>query len=87
MKLIVSTGVLLTLAQLCTAQTQQMQQATATEELQIAIRRFMQCQADNVSSYNDQMRLVIEKNEKLLTELNKAKQELVKEKNKTKVTE
>lgn len=83
MRFVLCAIVLLLLSQVCASQTPT---AHPQEELQIAIRRYMQCQADNVGSYNDQMRVVIEKNERLLAELNKAKEELAQEKSKTKVT-
>lgn len=76
---------LLLLGQVCVAQTgQQIPTQQLQEELQIAIRRYMQCQADNVGSYNDQMRIVIEKNEKLSATLDTVKKELEQEKSKTK---
>lgn len=46
------------------------------EELQIAVRRYMQCQADNVGIYNVQVQLSQSKLEKLQTELNAAKKEI-----------
>ena len=49
---------------------------TAQEELQIAIRRYMQCQADNVGTYNTQVQLSQYQVEKLQAELNKVKKEL-----------
>ena len=49
---------------------------TVQEELQIAIRRYMQCQADNVGTYNNQVQLSQYQVEKLQAELNKVKKEL-----------
>lgn len=84
MKFALSIIALLLLSQVCTAQT--LAEEELQLQLQIAIRRYMQCQADNVASYNEQMKIVIEKNEKLLTELNKDKEKLTQEISKTKVT-
>lgn len=46
------------------------------EELQLAIRRHMQCQADNVGTYNAQSKLFLEERQQLIKELLKIKEEL-----------
>lgn len=48
------------------------------EELQIAVRRYMQCQADNVGTYNVQVQLSQKKFDLIQAELNDAKEELAK---------
>ena len=58
----------------------------AAEELQLTIRRHMQCQADNVGTYNAQSKLFLEEKQQLIKELLKVKEELkvLKEKEVTK---
>lgn len=46
------------------------------DELQIAIRRYMQCQADNVGVYNIQVQLSQARLEQALAELDAVKKEL-----------
>lgn len=46
------------------------------EELQIAVRRYMQCQADNVGMYNVQVQLLQNKVDQLQAKLDAAKKEL-----------
>ena len=46
------------------------------DELQIAIRRYMQCQADNVGVYNIQVQLSQARLEQALAELGAVKKEL-----------
>ena len=46
------------------------------EELQLAIRRHMQCQADNVGTYNAQSKLFLEEKQQLIKELLKVREEL-----------
>ena len=48
----------------------------SNEELQLIIRRHMQCQADNVGTYNAQSKLFLEEKQQLVKELLKAKEEL-----------
>ena len=48
----------------------------ANEELQLAIRRHMQCQADNVGTYNAQSKLFLEEKQQLIKELLRAQEEL-----------
>ena len=45
-------------------------------ELQSALRRYMQCQADNVGNYNIQSRLFLEQQQQLIAELKRIKLEL-----------
>ena len=61
--------VFMLLATLAVAQTPQ-------EELQIAVRRYMQCQADNVGMYNVQVQLLQSKVANMQAELDAAKKEL-----------
>lgn len=49
---------------------------TAQEDLQIMVRRYMQCQADNVGTYNIQVQLSQGKLEKVQAELDAAKKEI-----------
>ena len=46
------------------------------EELQLTIRRHMQCQADNVGTYNAQSKLFLEEKQQLVRELLKVREEL-----------
>ena len=46
------------------------------EELQLTIRRHMQCQADNVGTYNAQSKLLLEEKQQLIKELLKVREEL-----------
>lgn len=52
------------------------------EEVQLLIRRYMQCQADNVGNYNVQSRLFIEQQQQTAAELRKVKVELEQERKK-----
>lgn len=46
------------------------------EELQIAVRRYMQCQADNVGMYNVQVQLSQSRIDKMQAELDEVRKEL-----------
>ena len=46
------------------------------EELQLVIRRHMQCQADNVGTYNTQSKLFLEEKQQMIKELLKIREEL-----------
>ena len=59
------------------------QSPVAQEELQIAIRRYMQCQADNVGTYNTQVQLFQIEIGQLRAELDKAKKQLAELKSKS----
>ena len=48
------------------------------EELQVAVRRYMQCQADNVGMYNVQAQLSQKRFDQVQAELDDAKKELAK---------
>ena len=69
MRVLLLTLIVILLPVLTIAQGQQ-------EELQIAVRRYMQCQADNVGTYNNQVQLSQYQIEKLQAELDKVKKEL-----------
>ena len=49
---------------------------TSQEELQLAVRRHMQCQADNVATYNVQAQLFQAKLAQLQAELDEAKKQI-----------
>ena len=50
---------------------------SSTVELQNAIRRFMQCQADNVSAYNEQTKIMLDEIRQVRAELEAAKRSKV----------
>ena len=72
MKYTLCIPVMLLLASLANAQ----EVFNTTEELQLVIRRHMQCQADNVGTYNAQSRLFLEEKQQLIKELLKVREEL-----------
>jgi hypothetical protein len=63
---------ILILSSLATAQ----ERFNTNEELQLTIRRHMQCQADNVGTYNAQSKLFLEEKQQLIKELLKVREEL-----------